>query len=872
MRTYPADFTAKKNLLTGASPVGIFKFTAGGIDYFVSDNAFLVPAWGITTLKWVKTWGQIQEGISGTLDEFRISDFNLDILVDPDAAPNMETLTTTYPLEASTVSLYRWFLGCADPPQERFRGYVNDVTIPDETVVELAIQDESLRLERAMIGTKVTLQNYPYADPDEVGKVIPLVFGSVSKFPALAIDAGAKTSLPAAISATAASFAVSDATQLAAGMSIQVDDEQMFVSNVAGSILTVTRAYNSTVAVIHQKGAVAWQLKDEFIYVVAEHPLASIPKVYSSVGGTLLDISMVCTAWPAGNHPDWPGLAVVSVPGYITVEQAVLLAVYDGITVDNGTLDAALTGTVLKSGSASLTGNVTKTGSVTQSGTITKTGSAALSGTVGQSGSVTLSGLVALTGGVSDPGHTHLTGASIAGNTTTGLPTAQPAATQTTGTYTGGIPLYGLTLAWPAGGARSSCSYSITIQFTTAMTIHVGAMCNGSSIYYNVTTQGVGGTFTFTFDTGTINYDTIFIGIGISAPSGTNAFKVTAASRTLQATSLVSGANSASVTSSLGASNGTLGVSNSLAVGNGTLSVTDGIGVSNTIAVTDGTDVSNDLVFTDGIGVSSTLGAGVTGNVAKSGTVVLSGNSVANTLVGDQVFCDVTALNTSIASVFSQVLTAAGYPGTFQQSGTWAACYVYNGAITEYQSALYWLNELAFQARAWFKFTRGMAQLINRPDILTSVKTLATCRISDDGKRVHSRKKTTYDEILNTVNVLFSRDWTQAKGADAYKAIASGSDSVSIANYGARERADLFQFDFVTDPAMAADLLSFYLTWYAQRHWLHEFDTFLYDAEVEFGDGVTLGFAGNVIGQTLETQDAPGSSSTSDTIGMVVIV
>ena len=325
MRAFPADFTAKKNLLTGAAPVWIYRLTAGGVDYYLSDNAFAVAPWGITTRKWVQSWGQLQEGISGTLDEYRISDFKFNVLVDPEASPNMETLAINYALEAAPGSLYLWFHGCTDPPQEKFRGFLKELSIPDETLVQLAIQDESLRLERAMIGTKVTLQDYPSADPDDVGKVIPIPFGSLLKFPALAINAGIQTSIPNAVSALSASLIVSDATGLSTGKVIQVDDEQMTVTAVSGSTVTVTRGVNGTIPDVHQRGAVVWEQKTEFTYIASDVPVSTIPKVYCIVGQARLDISMVCTVWPAGNHPDYPGKAVISVPGFITIQQAVNL-------------------------------------------------------------------------------------------------------------------------------------------------------------------------------------------------------------------------------------------------------------------------------------------------------------------------------------------------------------------------------------------------------------------------------------------------------------------------------------------------------------------------------------------------------------------
>lgn len=819
MKSFPSAFTTAKNSLTGQEPVWIFKFAAGGTTYYLSDNAFSIGPWAVTTKGWVKSWGQQSEGISGTLDEFRIADFNLDIISDPDASPNMESLATMYELEASAVSIYLWFYGCTDPPQEFARGYIKEVNLPDESVVQISFQDESLRLERAMIGTKVDLTVYPKADPDDVGKVIPIPFGSISRLRALAINAGIQTSLPAYLSAVATSFAVSTGTSIVPGMVMQIEDEQILVNSLSGDTITnCTRGVNSTVAMAHDKGSVIWEVRTEFVYAAGDGPVASIPKVYAQVGAVRLDISSVCTVWPAGNHPNYPGLAVISVPGFITIQQAINLALYDGISVTNGTLDA------------SLAGNVTKIGTAT------------LSGAPALTGNVALSGVVSLTGAVGDPGHTHFTGQSGSENTTSQLPTQQSA--RSDNLYGLGTGSCHLALSFPSSGARSTTTYTITfVPDVTANNVPFYAYVNSQQYYTNTYNfiSGSAATITFTVS-GDVRVDTVDLVVIWSV------FHATAASRTIQLTSLVSSGNSAYVNNgTLSAGNGSLAASNSLSVSNNTLGVADGIGISNT------------------------LDPGVVGNVLKTGTVSLTGNSVANTMVGDEILCDVVSLYSSIADVFGNVATRGSFTGTVQTMGTWPAYYRFDGVITEYKSVLYWLNYLAFQCRAWFKLAHGVAQVIYRPNSLSPIKTLASCRISD-GKKVHSRRKTVYDEILNTVQILYKRDWSLDKSDTAYTAVAAGSNAVSISNYGARERAELFQFDFVADSTMAADARDFYLWWYGSRHWLHEFDTFLNDSELEFGDAVTLGFAKNEVGQVLETRPAPGDSGKSDTIGLVAVV
>jgi len=916
MKTFPAAFTAQKNLLTGASPVWIFKLTAGGVDYYLSENAFTITPWGVTTRKWVKGWGQLQEGISGTLDEFRISDFSLDVLADPDASPNMETIATTYPLEASPVSLYLWFYGCADPPQEMARGYVKDIDIPDETLVKLSFQDESLRLERAMIGTRVTLQAYPYADPDDVGKVIPIPFGAVNKLRALAVNAGVITTLPASMSALATSFTVTSAAGLAVGSIINVDDEQILVSALAGSTITsCTRGYNLTLAASHLKGASVWEQKTTFDYVFSDIPVTAVPKVYAELGGRRVDITAAATVYSGAigdEHPSYPGKGVITLGGYVTASQSVDLLVNDGISINDAlsvvdgilisdNLDLlntiSLSDTIAIASSLGLTDAIAiastlgVTDTITVLSSIAPADSIAILNGLGISDGITISDTIA----VSESAHNHDGATDMQRVDFNYYSVSASGISAPTKLYDGDTSVICSLSA--DGWVKLFCG----VPRSGAAPLRVRGALNSTStgdFDFRITINGVDGTTVKPTGTDVVSYtewitidawsDIIrsfdsYLYIGYDGSGTATLYEAWWEVETDQvtATALASIGRTGGVTragatgltgtvSRTGAVTLTGGVSRDGGVAlNGTVGRTGSVTLNGTVGRTGAAALSGDVSLTGG--ASRTGNVTRSGGVTRSGAVTLSGNSVANTLIGDRILCDVVSPITAIADAFPWLLTAAGSAATFQQVGAWPASYAYNGAITEYRSALYWLNTLAFQSRAWFKLSLGTARLIYRPDTLTPVKAIAACRISG-GKRVHSRKKTEYDEILNTIDVLYDRDWSQDAGASAYQSVASGSNASSITDYGPRERPKLFLLDFVTDPAMAADLLNFYLTWYATRHWLHTFDTFLYDAELEFADAVTLGFAGNVVGQALEAGAAPGNSTKSDTIGMVVVV
>src|SRR3990172_10419079 len=96
MKTFPANFTTEKNKKTGASPVWILKYPYSATNIiYLSDQVIAIDSWngGVTTKSWVKSWNQIDENISGSeLAISQVSDFSVDIINDPNASPNIETI------------------------------------------------------------------------------------------------------------------------------------------------------------------------------------------------------------------------------------------------------------------------------------------------------------------------------------------------------------------------------------------------------------------------------------------------------------------------------------------------------------------------------------------------------------------------------------------------------------------------------------------------------------------------------------------------------------------------------------------------------------------------------------------------------------
>ena len=253
-------------------------------------------------------------------------------------------------------------------------------------------------------------------------------------------------------------------------------------------------------------------------------------------------------------------------------------------------------------------------------------------------------------------------------------------------------------------------------------------------------------------------------------------------------------------------------------------------------------------------------------------TLGLSGNSVADIYLGDQILADVTRNITAPAAVISNVLTTYCGLTAVTQVGTLPAHFRLVGAITEYKRAIEWLDYLAWQCGCYFRRICGVSKLIVRIPGLVSQKDIPACIVNDEGVKMVKRKKAPITDVVNTINLFYGRDWSSSnKQAESYTQTLFGDDPVSVANYGELERPEQFMFDFVVDSQMAASLVTLFLGLFSARPWRTTFSTYLDHCELEFADVVTLGFANFLVGQIVEAALTPGDVDTIDSIEFTVL-
>ena len=153
--------------------------------------------------------------------------------------------------------------------------FLEEPTEIGEHLLTVRMSDESLVLEETLQVTRVTRALFPLCPEESIGRSIPRPFGVLTNVPAVAVIDSALSHLIGAITATATSLTLEDASRFPASGTIQIDSEHLTYSGKAGNQLTgLTRAANATTAAIHAHDATVYEVRQgsqAYRYAVAEH-------------------------------------------------------------------------------------------------------------------------------------------------------------------------------------------------------------------------------------------------------------------------------------------------------------------------------------------------------------------------------------------------------------------------------------------------------------------------------------------------------------------------------------------------------------------------------------------------------------------------
>ncbi len=338
MKTLNPDFAA-----AAASPparpvtLAVFHFPSG--DVFVSDRS-VAPEGGPVFEPLVVSWGEItavSKGAFGLImpeTSIRISNSG--------TMPFVSLLESAVP-EQTEVDLYQWFEGIPYSDREQIGRFVISSPAGYESGhVELSLVCSVVRNNR-IVGRTINRDDYPEADPDAVGRTANIIYGSVEGVFCPAVSAGGATTLSADIdSAQTAGIILSQApaeTPLPASGTLQVGRERIAYTGITSNTLTgVTRGADGTSASSHRMGDTAYEVRSEYEYLVAGHPVKSIGGVY--VGGVRVESGVTRLA-------DDSGVARLVFSEKFSLEKSVDLGVDEGSHEHSGYL---WTGSGSKSG------------------------------------------------------------------------------------------------------------------------------------------------------------------------------------------------------------------------------------------------------------------------------------------------------------------------------------------------------------------------------------------------------------------------------------------------------------------------------------------------------------------------------------------
>lgn len=189
----------------------------------------------------------------------------------------------------------RLFTGCLDVPTEDcFDDQELRLDLMDDgNPLWAGIQDLGAARIHRILGARITAAAYPSADPDAIGEVQPILYGSMEGSPCYPVDAGALDVLAADISAAATTITLSDDDAFAlfpASGTVRIEDEEITYTGKGVRTLTgCTRGTGGTAAAAHVAGRQVWEIQASYVYLVAAHACKAVNAVY--VDGRRIDPS-----------------------------------------------------------------------------------------------------------------------------------------------------------------------------------------------------------------------------------------------------------------------------------------------------------------------------------------------------------------------------------------------------------------------------------------------------------------------------------------------------------------------------------------------------------------------------------------------------
>ena len=257
----------------------------------------------------IASWSPIRQGAVDPVNWFtNAGDMTLNILnnIPVGGYPSFSGLLAHYDWAFAEVTVMQAHEDAlaADDHVALFAGFVENPDGMDRAVVTLTVSGRELAYSEKWPVAFVTTDDYPNADPDDVGKMLPQCWGPCKRAPFMAVAAGWITTLAEDIGAdTLGAVEFTDVGGLPAAGSIQIGDEIISYSAKSEEDSTLTldqRGYDDTVPSVHNRGENVAEIRTEYCYIL-DHAVHAINAVY--VAGVLVSDEDTFTAYGPGRGP-----------------------------------------------------------------------------------------------------------------------------------------------------------------------------------------------------------------------------------------------------------------------------------------------------------------------------------------------------------------------------------------------------------------------------------------------------------------------------------------------------------------------------------------------------------------------------------------
>ena len=259
MKSLASDIAASFSLFGGAKPRILVEIvTTGGTEYY-SDQYLIVGTQSYQAR--ILSWGRMS--METALGEDFIRQGNIPIKL------SNHTPKISGDIDAGdAVSIFLWDANSAAGSKFKiFEGTVNDDIVAGYDEFSFTCTDVSAKYNK-LIGVPLPTQadgsgdfgsSYD-PDPNDIGKIQPIPYGSNKNSRCLAIESGAASTLRLDETAAATTIEVDDTTRFASsGEAVTGTEEISYSGKTADSLTGVTRGINGTTATTHNKGDAIFQ-------------------------------------------------------------------------------------------------------------------------------------------------------------------------------------------------------------------------------------------------------------------------------------------------------------------------------------------------------------------------------------------------------------------------------------------------------------------------------------------------------------------------------------------------------------------------------------------------------------------------------------